>query len=520
LSHIDECPHIVLSGHKHQPHMEIDGCGIKFHAGAIYDDYKGAPNPRKLTKYSYYLCSLQEDGLHVWPRKFRPDKNKFVPDYDFVLDHGIYMSKESWANGNQGVVDFKKLPDKIKEWLKGDTDNQDKPKPSNPIPEGMFNIDSNDLSVGYIFENKTLNRSILFDIAQEHYKFGKRKANQSKWSESVKEHLKAYALFDSLDSKSWTARVAGRLAWGLIVQGYDENAKSYLKKASEIDKAQAIGDYFWAIQYCLRVNNEKLAYQLTKEFIKICFELGLLSFESIESESKIETSFAGKFVKDYIQFIIEYNAGQGWQRASASDKGKQFLIEAEYDKTNAVNSLAQAAKIFRNHDLSSYSAFCDFQRYLLTYSDVESFACKKKALVMAKNAFGRIELSVPYQREILNGTFYAIKANIKLLTMCEKLEEKSFDKKETFLDILAAMKKASSGFENTGDNYRDQAFEIAEDIEGISSANGNLTLDLRQQNIDVLLNKYSKLYNSIPYLLGDYMPILVKVLKEEYEGQE
>ncbi|MCK5225985.1 MAG: toll/interleukin-1 receptor domain-containing protein [Planctomycetes bacterium] len=379
---------------------------------------------------------------------------------------------------------------------------------------------------------------VLLAKARYNYQEGKSNAMQDKWSKSITKHLLAYTFFSSLSREEYNylvSRSAGRLAWGLLMNKNSIAAKFYLEESEKYDQVQAAGNYFWAIQYALRVNDVAKAKNLAEKYVDIC--LGLYgnseSFRGVEGYSKIDEKFAINFVKKCYQLIIKDNqsredlsAYRGDQdKMHSSDAGKLELLEAQLCLTQnkyeeAIKLFKKASRTFERNTLRSYADLCEIQAFLIDYLHVTKLSKKREKIGKLSVLFDQVGTSITTRNNAISVVKKIAKINILFLDTLRGERERIV---EAFQKIVLSLDRYSVSLERDMEqliiDLRQLIINIKDFIkESLSDSGESLIED--HEFIKEALTMFHCIYDKVPYLLENYEPILIEVLRDRFKKQQ
>lgn len=362
-------------------------------------------------------------------------------------------------------------------------------------------------------EPELLRQSVLFNKAHQYYKTAKENANAGAWSDSIKYYLAAYSIFALMgpEYNFRAARVAGRLSWGFIVEDHFDSAMRYLELSEELDKAEAAGNYFMAIQYSLRKDAQlEQTKKLVGKFIDLCISLELLNVSSIQS-GNINKAFVTKLIKEHLQHLNSlYHKRHDTEieKFSKSDLAKLYVVRAHSttDRKKARQYLSEAAKHFSENGLSSYALLCELEEEILNYVIADDYKSKIQVIEDAQEVISRIETGIVGQSNLIDGIGAVMDVNVLLLKICERLKQKNHTK--DYRDIIKRLNDiAVKYFDST--KTEELVYKLCEKIRKIKETASH-------NQLDSALIIFYDIYKSIPLLFGDYIAVLQEVLMDKY----
>ena len=347
--------------------------------------------------------------------------------------------------------------------------------------------------------------SLLKLDAQKHYSKAREYADLNQWKESFHEHYIAHSIFLKTGDKIWAARGAGRLAWiCLALKSHEDYPKEFLKLSESLDKIQSTANYFEAIQYSLRNNDEKFCEYLSDKFVELCLDLDIFSIDEIRS---LDNDCVLNIIYKFYKILIEQNKTVNNQIISCSDIGRLHLIESliSKDGNRTLYCLTNASQHFRDAKLHSYVVFCEINKKLLQLEMLGSFQQIKKSLEELIVLYRQIDTQLSNQLQLNNkvnkGVINLLKINIKLLDY-EKLAENDLNK----------IRGSLNGIPRFGVEQQDLICNILIAIDNLKISG------ICEQKIKDVLPLFYQLYRTTPGVYGNYTPLIsksiLKIVKE------
>ncbi|MFI4910439.1 MAG: toll/interleukin-1 receptor domain-containing protein [Sedimentisphaeraceae bacterium JB056] len=373
---------------------------------------------------------------------------------------------------------------------------------------------------------------VLLAKARYNYQDGKRNAMADCWPKSITKHLFAFTFFSSLNSDYYgylASRSAGRLAWGLLINSNPIAAKYYLEESKKYDPVQAAGNYFWAIQYALRVNNEEKVRYLTEKYVDICLDLyGEELFDNVKNE-KIDDEFAVRFVikcysliKDSNQEKEHLSSNKSEQKKiHSSDIGKLEMLQAQLSLrqkkiSEAITSYKAASKTFDKNGLHSYKTLCEIQSILLEYLICKKLRQRKNKLEKLINLYDEFSDSIPARTKINEILKNITKINISFLDalISKNVEQIPIELHSIVKELENCSKRLNADEEIQIVNLRQSIIDIKDLIKELLDVLDGDAIIEENSLIERILISYYELYSLSPYLLERYEPFLIEALKK------
>jgi hypothetical protein len=201
------------------------------------------------------------------------------------------------------------------------------------------------------------------------YRVGRRFANEANFEMAIKLQSKAAEEFKENGQVSWQSRALGRVAFSSLYHGIPEKQViEGLEKASNLDKWQGTGNYYWIVDHCLKSDTSKdTKCHFFSKLLDGLSDLGCINlplYYAKNDEDERYRIFRSALVLFFDQLIKREHDAQ-WPTWAMSDQPRLFLLRAEADPISCIRYLTLAEKSFNQMELTSYGAWTKCKKNLL-----------------------------------------------------------------------------------------------------------------------------------------------------------